>query len=240
MGRKKKAVGPLRVGLACLAPEASLLRCIAVAGDGSRRLVVLWIRREEWVQLIRTVVVPCFLGSRHLLSLTHPAIADGGLESVTAENCWLQWPCTVKPSTHSKRERDIKTGCVLPAPKSRIVESFKKAAELAAPADRPADRRPSYAQNDDGYAYLEFDVWGVLAMEEVAGKWQDIDPPQTRAGQVWCAMHALRLMRTARPPAPCCGFVVLSVWRPPLWCLGECRWIGDGVRTWGCTFWWHT
>jgi hypothetical protein len=159
---------------------------------------VLSIMKEEWIQLIRAVVVPCFKGSWDLHRLTHPSGADDSLESVTGDNCWLQWPCTVRDSTQSKRKRDIRSGCVRPAPRSRMLESFVEAAELAAPAARPAARRPSYSENSGGYGYLEFDVWGVLALEESTnGKWE---APKTR--QVWCHASTWLAPRAHRPPAP--------------------------------------
>ena len=168
MGRrkhgKKAAAGP--APLACLAFDSCLLRCTVLGGSSSRRLVALWISKAEWEQLIRVVVVPCFKGSWQLVSLTWPAVDGDVLASVTGANCWLQWPVTVRSSTQSKRERELMTGCVLPASRSRMAVNFEEAAELAAPASRPADRHPKYTVNTDGYGYLDFDVYGVLAMEE--------------------------------------------------------------------------
>ena len=190
-GKSAKTVGH-RVALSCLGRTASLLRCTQVH-LGARQLVVLWISSEEWDRLIRLVVMPCFKGSWQLLRLTcgagemrpHEALA-----AVTGQNCWMQWPSSVRSSTQSKRRRDIKTGCVLPAPRSQIVGANKvEAAALAGSAARPADRRLRFSTNGDGYSYVEFDVWGVLAMDEDRrGRWRIV-------GNEWSA----RVHR--RPPA---------------------------------------
>lgn len=198
--RKKKAKENEegRVGLACLVRAASLLRCTLVLAGGGRELVVLWISQAEWELIITRVLAPLFLGSWQLTELCHPPVAatsdEDLLSKVRARDFWLQWPCTVSPSSQSKRERDIKTGCVLPAPRSRVAANLALAAGLAGSSARPSDRRVSLSTGGEGYNYVVFDAYGVLAMKEGS----------TRNGNCWIKLEDEWSLKVAaaRPPAP--------------------------------------
>lgn len=164
-------MGPRRFALGCLSArrQPSLLRCTRLLPNGVRLITVLWISIVEWEKIITRVVMPCFLGSWQLEAPSvpaPPADARNPLEHVTVATCWLQHPSTVRSSCHVKKERDIRTGCVNPAPKSRIKSNLALAAGLADGAARPADRRVRVSMSSDGYTYLTFDCYGVVAMEE--------------------------------------------------------------------------
>lgn len=172
-GKKKVVERAVRLG--CLTRPATLLRCTVLA-DGDRKRSLLWINKAEWEKVVVVVVMPLFIGSWQLLASRHPPPAVGeadGLAGVTPGNCWLQWPCTVRKSSHTKKERDIKTGCVEPASKSRIASNLAEAAALPSTAARSSDRAVRLSTNGEGYKYVQFDVWGVLAAEEGSnGAWE--------------------------------------------------------------------
>lgn len=139
---------------------------------------MLWIEQSEWESLLLLVVMPCFLGSWQLVPGACQPRNNNGLAGVTPANCWLQWPCTVRPSKHTKKERELNTGCVMPASKSRIAANLAEAATLAAGGSISrrrhfADRNVRVSANEGGYTYVTFDIWGVLAMTaSPRGNWR--------------------------------------------------------------------
>lgn len=162
-----------KVGLACLSRAASLVVCSVVA-PGACRLAALWLSKQEWQLVIMSVAMVCFVGSEQLLC-SGPAVEGHSWDGLTAEQSWLQYPSCVAPSSQSKRERDLKTGCVYPASGRRrrqnqaAYESWVQ--ESGQGEASVGSRRLSYWTNADGYAYVEFNLLGVLALEEGVGQW---------------------------------------------------------------------
>jgi hypothetical protein len=209
-----------KLGLGCLSDEApSLLRC-TVLEDGSRQLSVVRVSKSEWEDVVRHVLHPCFKGSQQLQSFTLLGVDAGhgvALSAASAEDSWLQWPKLVKDSMHWKKEDDIYSGCVLPACKRRLAENFAEVRALPGGSARPPDRRVVLSRNPDGYAYLQFDLYGVLALKE--GKRGAWTKPRAQVSGTWqqyssglCFLRRLACRRRSR------SFVFTSA----------------------CTFWWRT
>ncbi|KAL4852654.1 hypothetical protein ACK3TF_006266 [Chlorella vulgaris] len=154
------------VALLAFTHAVALLRCTVLGADGTRKLTIMKVTREEWKALLLCVVMPFFKQSTQLQRLTEPAAASAQLSAVSVDNCWLQHPCCVKDSTATKRVRDLRTGCVKPAAATKITKALEEAAALPPPSRRqPSERVLKWAKLG-GYYKLDLYVWGVPVLQE--------------------------------------------------------------------------
>ena len=171
------------------------------------------------------VVLAFFAKSCQLSSLQHPPPPRGAgsqqqLQHLTVDNCWLCHPACVKPSTASKRVRELSTGCVLPAARSNIDHSAWAAAAAAAAAvmggqgstrqhlqgrQQLEDRHVTWKRSGGGYIQLSFDLKCGVAQRAVpdadsaAGhaKWDFLPRNQPKAThRVEMMLHQLMLYLT--------------------------------------------
>ncbi len=146
----------------------TLIKCTLLARDGSRQRAVVWVSQRERRRIVLLVVLAFYAHSCQLHSLQHPPPRRGqpkdSAVGVTVENCWLNQKACVRPSTASKRERQLYTGCVQPAVRSKIDHAaWATAARGAAGStarrrQQLQDRNVKWKRAGGGYIQLSFDL----------------------------------------------------------------------------------
>lgn len=212
--------------LASLAVEHdTLLKCTLLGGGGSRQRAVVWVSQQERQAIVLLVVLAFFAHSQQLLSLQHPPRQQprGSAHHLTVGNCWLNQQGCVRPSTASKRERELSTGCVQPAVRSSIdhtawTETLRgQLAGLSWQQRRERrqlqDRRVKWKRSGGGYIQLSFDLECALAKTakpDVDG-WEVAAPPQPRATRrVELMLHQLILYLKEKYTCECIGSSALG------------------------------
>ena len=206
----------------------ALLRCTVLGADGTRKLTIMKVTREEWKALLLCVVMPFFKQSTQLQRLTEPAAASAQLSAVSVDNCWLQHPCCVKDSTATKRVRDLRTGCVKPAAATKITKALEEAAALPAPSRRQPSKRVLKWAKLGGYYKLDLYVWGVPVLQE----------DNTASGPQWVPVPAqvCRRLRVGGGGGGVCSSVVASHPAAAVCLLAACRTSRSTLCMCPCTF----
>lgn len=169
--------------------QPHLLKCTLLGQGGSRQRAVVWVSQAERRSIVLVVVLAFFQHSCQLASLQHPATAP-----LTVDNCWLGHTECVKPSTASKRVRELDTGCVHPAAKSRInhtawAEEVSGWRHLG--RHRQPERRVRWNRAGGDYIQLSFDMECKVFQAAAGAAWHKPENPPWKVQRVELMLHQL-------------------------------------------------